>query len=223
MNYTKKENKIWRIIKEFWKDSVGSKLISTGFILLLTSIWTKYSNYSLNDVYNFFISGLTYRVPVFVFLSLIGFYFIIKLLTKIFRKKIDSIWDEQVGNYKFKELYKILSNQNYRVETIEMEYSGRRPPEEDLLTLFYRYSPIFNKGIKLDNNMDDGGYLYGALAPKLVGYGLVDKIESKNLRIDAMDIKYETSEVGHKFFALLEKAVHLNKSNRNQTANNLYK
>jgi hypothetical protein len=214
MSESKSENKVWKLIKRIWKDSVWSKLIATGLILTFTTIWTKYSTYSLSDIYNFIIDGLTYRTPVFVFLSIIGLYFITKLLIKLFRKKTDPIWDEQVGNYKFKELYEILSNQNYEVGTVGMGYSGQRPPKEDLLTLFYNYSPILNRGVNLDDNLDDGGYLYGVLAPKLVGYGLVNKIESKNLQIDVMDIKYETSEVGHKFFALLEKTIHLKKKEK---------
>jgi hypothetical protein len=66
----------------------------------------------------------------------------------------------------------------------------------------------------LESDLDDGGYLYGVLAPKLVGYGLVNKLESKNLQIDVMDIKYETSEVGHKFFALIEKTIYLKKEKK---------
>ena len=207
----KEENKTWKLIKSIWKDSVWSKLISTGLILLIATIWTKYSKYSISDIYNFFIDGLTYKTPIFVFLSLVGLYFLVKLLIKLFKKKSDPIWDEQVGNYTFKELYNILSNQNYEVGTVGMGYSGRRPPKEDLLTLFHTYSPILNRGINLDDNLEDGGYLYGILAPKLVGYGLVNKIETKNLQIDVMDIKYETSETGHKFFALLEKVIYLKK------------
>lgn len=214
MNKPKEENKVWTFIKKIWKDSVWSKLISTGLILLIATIWTSYSNYSIKDIYDFFINGLTYKTPVFVFLSLIGIYFLIKLIIRLFRKKTDPIWDEQVGNYKFKELYEILRNQNYPVGTVGMGYSGRKPPQENLLSLFHTYSPILNRGIDLDSNLDDGGYLYGVLAPKLVGYGLVNKLESKNLEINVMDIKYETSEVGHKFFALLEKTIHLNQKKK---------
>lgn len=214
MNKSKGENKIWEFIKKIWKDSVWSKLIATGLIILITSIWSRYSIYSLSDIYTFLIKGLTYKIPIFVFISVIGLYFIVKLVIKLFRKNEDSIWDEQVGNYKFKELYDILLNQNYEVRTIGMKYSGMNPPKEDLLTLFYTYSPFLNKGINLDDNIEDGGYLYGVLAPKLVGYGIVNKIESKNLYIDVIDVKYETSEVGHKFFALLEKTIHLKKEKK---------
>lgn len=214
MNKPKEENKIWTFIKSIWKDPVWSKLISTGLILLIATIWTSYSNYSVKDIYDFIIRGLTYKTPVYVFLSLIGAYFVIKLIIKLFKKKTDPIWDEQVGNYKFKELYDILANQNYPVGTVGMRYSGRKPPQEDLLTLFHTYLPILNKGIDLGSDLDDGGYLYGVLAPRLVGYGLEKKLESKNLKVNVMDIKYETSEVGQKFFALLEKTIHLNKEKK---------
>ena len=73
-------NKIWEAILKIWKDPVWSKVISAGIILLIATIWTKYSNYSGQDVYNFFILLLTYKLPVFVFLSVIGLYFLTKLL-----------------------------------------------------------------------------------------------------------------------------------------------
>lgn len=202
-------NKIWDGFLKIWKDPVWSKVISAGIILLIATIWTKYSNYSGQDVYDFFILLLAYKLQVFVFLSIIGLYFLTKLLIRLFKKKIDPIWDEQVGNYKFKELYQILSSQNFPVGTVGMRWAGRKPPEDDLLTMFHTYITFFNRGLNLDDNLEDGGYLYGVLAPKLVGYGLLDKIETKNLQIDVMDIKYQTSEFGHKFYALLEKSIFL--------------
>jgi len=202
-------NKIWESILKIWKDPVWSKVISTGIILLIATIWTRYSNYSSQEVYDFFISILTYELPIFVFLSIIGLCFLTKPLRRLFKKKIDPIWDEQVGNYKFKELCQILSNQNFAVRTAGMVWSGRNPPEDDLLTMFHSYISFFNRGLNLDEDLEDDGYLYGVLAPKLVGYGLLDKIETKNLQIDVMDIKYQTSQVGHKFYALLEKSIYL--------------
>jgi hypothetical protein len=204
-----KQNKIRDKIIKIWKDPVWSKVISAAIIFIIVTIWAKYSNYTNEQVYNFFILVLTYKIPIFLFLSIIGLYFISKLVIKLFKKKNDPIWDEQVGNYTFKELYQILSIQNYPVGTVGMGYSGRKPPENDLLSMFHTYSPILNRGIGLDDDFD-GGYLYGVLSPKLISYGLVDKIETKNIEIDVMDIKYQTSEIGHKFFALLEKTIHLN-------------
>jgi hypothetical protein len=204
-----KLNKIWESIIRIWKDPVWSKVISVGIILLITTIWTKYSKYSSQQVYDFLISILTYKLPIFVFLSIAGLYFLTKILIRLFKKKTDPIWDEQVGNYKFKELYQILQNQNYPIRTNGMSWSGQKPPEEDLLTMFHTSSTFFNRGLNLEDDLKDGGYLYGILAPKLVGYGLLDKIETKNLQIDVMEIKYQTSEIGHKFYALIEKSIHL--------------
>lgn len=201
--------KLWELVLKIWKDSVWSKVISAGIIILIGTLWAKYSNYTSQQIYDFVIFILSYKLPLFVFLSIIAIYFLIKLVIKLFKRKADPIWDEQVGNYKFKELYRILANQNLPIRTVGMGYSGRKPPEDDLLNLFHMYSAFLNKGVNLDDDYGDGGYLYGVLAPKLVGYGIVDKIETKNLQIDVMDVKYQTSEVGLKFFALLEKVIHV--------------
>lgn len=203
-----KQKKIWKKIIEIWKDPVWSKVISTAIIFIIVTIWAKYSNYTNEQVYNFFILILIYKIPVFLFLSLIGLYFISKAVIKLLEKKNDPIWNEQIGNYTFEELYKILSSQNYPVGTVGMGYSRINPPENDLMSMFHAFSPILNRGIGMDYEADEG-YLYGVLSPKLVSYGLVDKIEIKNLEIDVMDIKYQTSENGYKFFALLEKTIYL--------------
>ena len=203
-----KQKKIWKKIIEIWKDPVWSKVISTAIIFIIVTIWAKYSNYTNEQVYNFFILILIYKIPVFLFLSLIGLYFISKAVIKLLEKKNDPIWNEQIGNYTFEELYKILSSQNYPVGTVGMGYSRINPPENDLMSMFHAFSPILNRGIGMDYEADEG-YLYGVLPPKLVSYGLVDKIEIKNLEIDVMDIKYQTSENGYKFFALLEKTIYL--------------
>ncbi len=79
-------NKIWEAILKIWKDPVWSKVISAGIILLIATIWTKYSNYSSQQVYDFFILILTYKLPIFVFLSMIGLYFLIKLFTSVHYK-----------------------------------------------------------------------------------------------------------------------------------------
>lgn len=195
----------WKKISEICKHPVWSKVIAFGIISLIAALWSSYSKYTLKQIYDFLIGGLSYKVPLFFFLSLVGGYFLIKLLIRLFKRKIDPIWEEQVGNYTFRELYGILMKQNFLVGTEGMAYSNIKPPEENLLVLFDIYSTHLNKGVTMDDVLGDGGYLYGALAPKLVGYGLVEKIEVKNPDLDAIDIKYQMSELGYKFYALLEK------------------
>jgi hypothetical protein len=200
------------VILRIWKDPVWSKVISAAIIFLVATIWAKYNHYSLSDIYNFSLNVLTFELPIYFFASLIGLFFIIRYSIKFFKNRKDPIWDEQIGNYTFGELYSILQRQNLPVGTVGMGWSGQKPPDDDLLTLFHRYSSFLSKGITLEDQLDDGGYLYGVLSPKLVGYGIVEKIETKNLQLDLMDIKYQTSELGHKFFALLEKVIHLKKN-----------
>ena len=67
-----KQKKIWEKIIKIWKDPVWSKIISTAIIFIIATIWAKYSNYTNEQVYNFFILILIYKIPVFLFLSLIG-------------------------------------------------------------------------------------------------------------------------------------------------------
>lgn len=125
------------------------------------------------------------------------------------------IWNEQIGNFTFKELYQILSNQKLQIRTQSMIWRDQLPPDEDLLTLFRTYCLLFNIGVDMEESLSDtrySGYTFGILAPKLIGYGLLEKIEIKSFEIDYIDIKYQTSEVGHRFFALLEKVIHLSSS-----------
>ncbi|MES2381181.1 MAG: hypothetical protein V4538_09075 [Bacteroidota bacterium] len=202
--------------KEKWINTPWAIGIGTAIFGLLLTIGYDYlkDRPVLTTIWAIIIFILTYKLPVFAFLSVIGLYFFTKLLIKFFSKKNDPIWDEQVGNYKFKELYKILSSQNLPIKTVGMRFSGYEPPEDNLLKMFHAYSTYFNKGVDSEDDLFDAGYKYNVLAPKLFGYGLLDKIETKNLELDIMDIKYQTSEVGFKFFALLEKSIHLSKDKK---------
>lgn len=203
--------KVKEIIIKIWKDTVGSAVISAGIIFLFATLWAKYSHYTLTDIYNFSIDILSFKIPVFLFLSVIGIILLTIALIKILRNKKDPIWDEQIGNYTFKELYIILQNQNLIMKNELMRYTGREAPTEDLLILFRTYSAFLNKGITLEDNLGDGGYGYSSLAPWLVNYGIVEAIEKKNRQLDEMDIVYKTTVLGHKFFSLIEKVIHSKK------------
>jgi hypothetical protein len=208
----KTNNMNFKNIKEgflkIWKDPVWSKVISAGIIALIAVIWAKITNHSWAEIYEFIIKVLSFQLPVYIFLSVIGLYFIVKLCIKLFKKRKDPLWDEQMGNYTFKELYNILITETFPVTTMGMQMSGRAAPNDDLLMLFRMYYTYLNKGIDFDDNIQDGGYLYGVLAPKLVGYGLVEAFE-KPLRDlpDQTEVAYKTSELGHRFHASLEKVI----------------
>lgn len=53
-----------------WKDPVWSKVISAAIIGLSLWVWAQYSIYSANDIYTFFINILSFKIPIFLILSI---------------------------------------------------------------------------------------------------------------------------------------------------------
>ena len=166
--------KIKKAVLKIWKDPVLSKVIATGLLGLIAIGWAKLTNHSWNEIYLWLLVSLKYKLPVFIFLSIIGLYFVFKLSINLFRKEKDEFWDAQMGNYTFKELYNILITETFPVQNVGMKMSLRPAPTDDLLTLFRIYYTFLNKGVGIEDNLKDGGYLYSALAPRLVGFGLVE-------------------------------------------------
>ena len=193
---------------KIWKDSVWSKVISAGIIALVAVVWAKITNHTWAEVNDFVVKFLTFRMPVYIFLSAIGTYFIVQLLKNFFIKSKDPLWDEQMGNYTFTELHNILLTETFPVTTNGMQMSGMNAPNDDLLMLFRIYYIYLNKGVGFDDNIEDGSYLYSVLAPRFVGYGLVDVYQKPlNDLPDRTEVAYKTSLLGHKFYASLEKII----------------
>ena len=204
----KKFQKIKEGFLKIWKDPVWSKVISAGIIVLIAISWAKITNYSWKEMYDFVINVLSFKLSIYVFLSLVAFYFIVKVCIRLFRKWKDPFWDEQMGNYTFKELYNILLTETLPVTTTKMEWSAMPPPPDDLLTLFRVYYSYLNKGVDFDDNLDDGSYLYSVFAPRMVGFGLVDVYQKPlNDLPDRTEVAYKTSELGHKFHASIDKVI----------------
>jgi len=159
---------------------------------------------------------LTAHFPLYVTLSIAGL-----LLTVAFalyfhnaRKRLP-IPTAQIGNYTFEELYAELQGQTYNVQTMAMKLVGAKASEDNLLVLFMTYAEQMNQGITLHSSNDDSGYLYGVLCPKFESYGLVTKtILNKLESADVEILRYETSELGHKFYALVEKVNRRQKKNQ---------
>ncbi|MEJ7677203.1 MAG: hypothetical protein WKG06_04885 [Segetibacter sp.] len=57
----------------------------------------------------------------------------------------------------------------------------------------------------MDTHLEDAGYVYGILCPKLLTYGLVKKIDVHSKELNDTIDRYETSPEGYKFLALLER------------------
>jgi hypothetical protein len=191
---------------KIWKDPVWSKVISAGAIALIVISRAKFTNHSWKEIYDFVLSVLSFKLPIYLFLSIVALYFIIKACIRLFMQRKDPLWDGQMGNYTFKELYNILLTETFPVTTMSMKISGTPAPTYNLLLLFRTYYTYLNKGIDFDNNIHDGGYLYNALAPRLVGFGLVEAYQKPlNDLPDSTEVAYKTSELGYRFHASLEK------------------
>lgn len=117
------------------------------------------------------------------------------------------IWNEQVGNYTVRELFKTLKSENLQVQTRGMEMSGIEPPKDDLFTLFETNAIFLNAGITVDSEIGDRGYVWGILAPKLMSYGLVNQTitRNENLGFVITTTTYQTSELGHKFISAMNR------------------
>ncbi|RZK42081.1 MAG: hypothetical protein EOO61_05615 [Hymenobacter sp.] len=212
MNLTTTKEKISKV----WNDPVGagfiSTVLSTAFLAIVGLIWIKLGNHTVEETYALVIQGLAYKLPVYVFLSLIGSYFIVRLIVALVKPKRkpepDPIWDAQIGHFSFRDLYTILSNNFLPVPTMGMEYGGREAPNNNLLILFVKNNTVFNRGVSLHSphTRQDGGYAWGVLAPRLMEYGLVRQVKEPNKDVPgAMDEIFYTSETGAKFYATVEK------------------
>lgn len=198
---TNKMNKL----KEIWKDPVWSKVISAGIILLIATIWAKFINISFNEIYNNSISFLNFTFPIYYSIVIIFIFLLIRFLVLKNRNK-NPYANQIVGNYSFGELSEIMMNKKPKGRTTSMEWGNENTPNLDYLTLFYNYYSYFNRGITLDDDYNDRGFIYGILCPDLVGYGLLDKIETRNEKIDFTEISYQISQDGKIFHSLIEKS-----------------
>ena len=121
--------------------------------------------------------------------------------------KHNPIWNEQVGNYTVRELFKTLKSEHLQVQTRGMEMSGIEPPDDDLLTLFETNAIFLNAGISMESEIGDHGYVWGILAPKLMSYGIVSQTITRNekLGFEFTTTTYQTSELGHKFISAMNR------------------
>lgn len=197
-------NKVISFFKSNWKKIVNG-IIITGIIYLVTSFLAIIFDYSFKQITNLLIEGLRLEIPIYLVFIIIV---IIIFLFFFIKNKVNSIWNEKIGDYTFKELHKVLREQNFPVRTRAMEWSGQKAPKDNLLSLYCFFKPYLNMGVTLDLKIGDGGYLYGVFCPKMVSYGIIEQIVIKNLEKGHETIefyKYQVTPIGHKFYNLLEK------------------
>lgn len=197
---------IWQSALGIWKDPVWSKVISAAIIALVLLIWAKITKYTWKEIYDFVLCSLSLKLPVYFFLSVIAIFLGTKLCIQFFKRRKDPLWDEQMGNYTFKELYNILRTEKLPARTTGMIMSEMEAPTDDLLFLFRVSYLELNKGLGFDHDLKDGGYTYTYLAPRLVGFGLVEVYQKPlGYAPDFKKTAYKTSDLGHKFHASLDK------------------
>ncbi|MGB4850423.1 MAG: hypothetical protein WBP41_21025 [Saprospiraceae bacterium] len=192
------KKRIMDFILYIWKDPVWSKVISAGIIGACLFLWAIVS-------YETFIDIISYKIPVYLYLLICVLLYLIYLIAKEAKQIENPIWKEQVGNYTFKELYTILATKDLPVPTIGMKYSNVQPPNHNIIELFLHSTIYLNRGISLDDDINDGGYLHGVLAPYLAGFGLVIATPTTIRSTNVPTTKYQMSDVGHKFYSLLER------------------
>jgi hypothetical protein len=193
---------------KIWRDPVWSKVIAAGILGAIALLWAKLTNHSWKEIYYFIISSLSFKLPVFLFLSVFALYFIIAKCIQLLKKRKDAFWNEQMGNYTFKELYNILLTTTMPVSTNGMKVTGRQAPNDNFLLLFRVYYTALNTGVGIEDNMQDSGYLYSVFAPQMVGFGLVEVYQKPDNNLpEVSDNAYRTSELGHRFHASLNKLI----------------
>ncbi|QRR02464.1 hypothetical protein [Dyadobacter sandarakinus] len=212
---------------KFWKDSVWSKVIANviwdyvrpWIIPLIASIgafiWKSVDKKG-------FLTFIEYPIsfPLWVGLLTTLIVWLVLLFVKNWRKKRavvprNPIWDTQIGDYTFEELYREL-NQKLRVRTSKMDNLGIAPPDTLIITQFKEHYDKFNKGLSGGEtlmlmamgelNMNDGGYIVDVLAPKLTEYGLLT--ETKNEQVlsgkSYLIVTYRISDLGYEFYDCLQ-------------------
>ncbi len=190
-------------LRKIWNDPVISSVIASAIVLLSPSIWALVKRHSISLLYK---NLLMVKIPLYcVILAILGIFLMKRLIMPLLTVKKDSIWDEQIGNYKFKELYTILKRQTLPVQTTGMQWANRQAPTDDLLHQFCTNKIFLNKGVTMDSPLEDGGYIWSVFCPKMMDYGLVSKTDYIDERTKYSMIKYQITEDGNKFYSLVEK------------------
>ena len=197
------------MIVKFWQDSVSSQLIANGIILsypVIVAFIVKFlDGKSIADFFfNFLkISIELYVLLLIVIIILIGYFLYLKFFQST--KKAEKYFlNKMAGEYRFGDLNNILLTTYIELPNKLKNQTGLI--ELDLLTSFKLFIPQLSFGIDWDHPTDEGDFLHYNLGPKLMAYGLCEKIPSIDNNTDSNinSFTIQTSENGYKFYALLE-------------------
>ncbi len=196
-------NKLRLWIKAIWKDPVWSKVISAIIIAAGIGLWALITKRKPHDLYEVFLRILNWSIPLYVILSLIGLVFLYRIISKRLKKKPDPLYSEMIGHYTFSELVQILENEKTLMNPILPALRGSEPIEANLIQQLMLYRRELNMGVTFE--LPHGSnYLYADFCPKMMTYGLIDKIPGKH--DSGIDMEtYQLSELGKKFISLWER------------------
>lgn len=196
-------------IYEMWKDPVLSKLIANWIWYIIPVIATIVFTYFkkneiiclVEKIFNLEIK--LYLLLVIGVISLLARYFYFKYFQKQ-KKQKDYFLGKYIGNYKFGNLNNVLLTSYITLpQNLQITLNIR---ELDLLTCFRMFIANFNTGVSWNDSFSNGDFLHYNLGPRLMSYGLCEKIPSLDNNTEGNINTYDiqTSENGYKFFALLE-------------------
>ncbi|MHA4741967.1 hypothetical protein [Dyadobacter sp. MSC1_007] len=223
---------------EKWKDPVWSKVIAAGICAVcgimgtaMLLLWKTFDPKTFTKFWNLAVGRLNGRLllplwAVILVVLLIPLLFSIIRMTlrykeskRIVKPERNPVLDAQVGNYTFEELYNILRSERLRTQTARMDAERVAAPETVLLSQFLEKYDEFKIGISGGEkfvlramgevNIDDGGYTFDVLAPKLMEYGLLAATETDHSISGRPEISfkirtYKISVVGYAFRDCLE-------------------
>jgi hypothetical protein len=223
-------SKEWR--EEKWKDPVYSKIIASYIDRAILTLWALIGAGAV-VAWKFFpiwfsnakaVSNYPVEIPVWGFIAggtvIWLFRMLYRYLKSIRRKPVprNPVLDTEIGNYTFESLLNILKSEKLRTQTERMVIEHVAPPDTVLLAQFIKHYEKFKVGIGNGDklvlramghvNTGDGGYLTDVLAPKLLGYGLLEANTSEHTvpgygtKLFTMT-RYKISDLGYKFFDCL--------------------
>jgi len=199
-------------LKRLWRDPVGSKLISSGivfFLTILSAIFIKVlkNRTLLESVKEVF----TYKLEIWIWLMFLAITIGLLLLRMIVKRKYFKgirhfPFGEQIGNFRFFELFNILISRKQKIpESIALQ-SGIS--ESNHLILFMYYVSLLNIGVDSNNpGGEHGNFIFYQLGPQFISFGLCEKVKSINKIGDSEVWSIQTSETGRKFFSWAEKLI----------------
>src|SRR5690554_5908044 len=121
MNETKEKIKYPGILNKLWHDPIWGKLIYTGILFILGLLYSFFTTiFKEISFVNAFVETLNICIPIYLIFIIIALAFIIyEILNKIRQKRNKHIGifdvEQEVGNFKFRELYNALLTHNLDV------------------------------------------------------------------------------------------------------------